>query len=147
MPVYKHILLTTDLDDTSHVTIEKTRELLNALEDARVTLIHTIEPTPAYGYPGSLLESPIIDQAKQEMARLGESLHIPATDQRIEFGSIKTEILKVAKELKVDLIVVGNHGRHGLARLLLDSSANSISHDAQCDVLTVQTNHNHKNRH
>lgn len=136
MPVYKHVLLATDLDETSNVVIEKARSLAETF-GARITLIHTIEPTPAYGYPGSLLESPVIDQAKQEMAKIGESLQVAKEDQRIEFGSVKTEVLKVAEELNVDLIIVGNHGRHGLARLLLDSSANSISHDAKCDVLTV----------
>ncbi|MEO1899758.1 MAG: universal stress protein, partial [Methylococcales bacterium] len=36
-----------------------------------------------------------------------------------------------------DLIVVGSHGRHGLA-LLLGSTANGVLHHAVCDVLAVR---------
>ena len=39
--------------------------------------------------------------------------------------------------LLLDLIVIGSHGRHGLA-LLLGSTANSVLHHARCDVLAVR---------
>ncbi len=42
----------------------------------------------------------------------------------------------MAKEHDCDLIVVGSHGRHGLA-LLLGSTANDVLHGAPCDVLAV----------
>ena len=38
---------------------------------------------------------------------------------------------------RFDLIVVGSHGRHGLA-LLLGSTANDVLHGAPCDVLAVR---------
>lgn len=136
MPLYKHILLATDLDESSEAAVEKACDLAEEFH-AELTLVHTIEPTPAYGYPGTVLESPVIKEAAKELEHLGEKLQVPKDNQRIEFGSVKHEVLKVAKELKVDLIIIGNHGRHGIARLLMDSSANAISHDAQCDVLTV----------
>lgn len=44
---------------------------------------------------------------------------------------------RLAKEQRCDLIVVGSHGRHGLA-LLLGSTANDILHGAPCDVLAVR---------
>ena len=43
----------------------------------------------------------------------------------------------VADEAGADLIVVGSHGRHGLA-LLLGSTANGVLHGAMCDVLAVR---------
>lgn len=52
-------------------------------------------------------------------------------------GSPKLEIVRVAEERQVDLIVVGSHGRHGLA-LLLGSTANGVLHHAKCDVLAVR---------
>ncbi len=42
-----------------------------------------------------------------------------------------------AKQDNIDLIVVGSHGRHGLA-LLLGSTANGVLHGANCDVLAVR---------
>jgi len=56
-------------------------------------------------------------------------------------GSPKTEIIRVAQENGVDLIVVGSHGRHGLA-LLLGSTANGVLHYAPCDVLAVRLQDN-----
>ena len=56
-------------------------------------------------------------------------------------GSPKTEIVRVANEHKVDLIIVGSHGRHGLA-LLLGSTANGVLHHATCDVLAVRLRDN-----
>ena len=43
----------------------------------------------------------------------------------------------IAQSKKVDLIVVGSHGRHGLG-LLLGATANGVLHGANCDVLTVR---------
>jgi len=43
----------------------------------------------------------------------------------------------VADEQGADLIIVGSHGRHGLA-LLLGSTANGVLHGAACDVLAVR---------
>ena len=44
---------------------------------------------------------------------------------------------RVAEEQSCDLIVVGSHGRHGLA-LLLGSTANDVLHGAPCDVIAVR---------
>jgi universal stress protein A len=52
-------------------------------------------------------------------------------------GSPKLEIVRVAEENNVDLIIVGSHGKHGIA-LLLGSTANGVLHHAKCDVLAVR---------
>lgn len=52
-------------------------------------------------------------------------------------GSTKHEVLHLAKELNVDLIVTGSHGKHGVA-LFLGSTATAILHGAECDVLIVK---------
>lgn len=137
MASYSHILYATDLSESSKEANAKVVELAKA-NGARLTLVHIIEPIPAYGYPGFAdLESPVIDQAKQELAKLGQEINVPEQDQHIEFGSVKTQVLHIADDLKVDLIVIGSHGRHGLSRLL-GSSAHAIVHGANCDVLTVR---------
>ena len=48
------------------------------------------------------------------------------------------EIIKVAKEKEVDLIVMGTHGRTGLAHVLIGSVAEKVVHHANCPVLTVK---------
>jgi nucleotide-binding universal stress UspA family protein len=48
------------------------------------------------------------------------------------------EIIKIAKEKDVDLIVLGTHGRTGLAHVLIGSVAEKVVHHAHCPVLTIK---------
>lgn len=137
MSLYKHILLATDLSDTCGEVNRKAMEMAKAF-GAKISIIHTIEPIPAYGYPGIAdLESPMIDSATKEMEKVATALGIEKADRYIEFGSVKAQVLRIAEEKNVDLIVVGSHGRHGLSRLL-GSSASGIVHGADCDVMTIR---------
>jgi nucleotide-binding universal stress UspA family protein len=54
-------------------------------------------------------------------------------------GSAAPEIVRFAKERDIDLIVVGTHGRGGLAHVLLGSVAEKVVRKAPCPVLTVRT--------
>ena len=49
-----------------------------------------------------------------------------------------TEIAQLAADLEADLVVVGTHGRHGIARLLLGSVAEAVVRLAPCPVLVVR---------
>jgi universal stress protein A len=62
---------------------------------------------------------------------------VASADRRVEIGNTGHTILRVADELGVDLILVGSHGRHGLA-VLLGSTARSVLNGARCDVLAVR---------
>ena len=60
-------------------------------------------------------------------------------DYRLHEGDAATEILHVAGEVHADLIVMGTHGRSGLARLLIGSVAEYVLRKADCPVLTLKT--------
>ena len=62
---------------------------------------------------------------------------IADVQQSVEVGSVKHEILRFAEEQDCDLIVIGAHGRHGVATLL-GSTANAVLHGTKCDVLCVR---------
>ena len=62
---------------------------------------------------------------------------LPDDQMQIAFGHPRQEIHRVATDQQCDLIVVGSHGRHGLA-LLLGSTANDVLHGAPCDVIAVR---------
>ena len=87
------------------------------------------------------LNEELMDAAKKRLAELGKQLSIPEDRQFLEMGSTKLEIVATAEEQHVDLIVLGSHGRHGLA-LLLGSTANGVLHHAKCDVLAVRLKDN-----
>ncbi len=54
-------------------------------------------------------------------------------------GSAPDEIVRVAKEVGCDLIVMGTHGRTGLARLLMGNTAESVAPEAHCPVIIVKS--------
>ena len=87
------------------------------------------------------LTAELMAGAKKRLAKLAEKLGVTEDRLWLEMGSPKTEIIRVAEENKVDLIVVGSHGRHGLG-LLLGSTANGVLHHATCDVLAVRLQDN-----
>ena len=53
-------------------------------------------------------------------------------------GEAASEIVRVAKERDVDLIVISSHGRTGLGRILFGSTAESVVRHASCPVLVVK---------
>ncbi|MNG25866.1 hypothetical protein D3C84_1107770 [compost metagenome] len=86
----------------------------------------------------SQLQQQQFDQAKERMDRLFVKYpDIKRGDSHLTYGQPRQEIHQLAKENACDLIVVGSHGRHGLA-LLLGSTANDVLHGAPCDVLAVR---------
>ncbi|MFA5959421.1 MAG: universal stress protein [Tatlockia sp.] len=138
--MYKRVLFATDFDEVGIKAAHKAKKIADE-NKADLLLVHVVEPIPAYAYPGfagfAEVEVSIREQAEKELALLAKELGVDAKHCLIEFGSTKNEILRVAEEKKVDLIVTGSHGKHGLA-LLLGSTANSILHGAECDVLIVR---------
>jgi universal stress protein A len=79
----------------------------------------------------------MVEAAKLRLGRLAEDLAVPGERQWVEVGSPKAEIVRVAAEQNFDLIVIGTHGRHGIG-VLLGSTASSVIHHADCDVLVVR---------
>jgi nucleotide-binding universal stress UspA family protein len=60
-------------------------------------------------------------------------------EYRLEYAeSASDEILRIADEIRCDLIVLGTHGRTGVSRLLMGSVAEQIVRRAKCPVLTVR---------
>lgn len=53
-------------------------------------------------------------------------------------GYAATEILRLAKEAQIDLIVMGSHGLTGLAHVLFGSTTDRVVRKAHCSVLTVR---------
>ncbi|MCH2098372.1 MAG: universal stress protein [Pseudomonadales bacterium] len=141
MAGYEHLLLAVDLTEESMPVAEQARALATAF-GSKLSIIHVIEPLSlAYGgdIPMDLssVQDQIHDQAKGHLAEFASRLDIAPDDQYLIFGRPESEIHRVAKCKDVDLVVVGSHGRHGIA-LLLGSTANAVLHGATCDVLAVR---------
>jgi universal stress protein A len=143
MESYRNILLATDFNEHSIQVGERAKDLALKYE-ADLSVLHVVENLPigdaSYGpiVPFDIdLTDQMVDAARQRLASLGNLLGIAEERQHVEIGSPKGEIIRLAEELKIDLIVVGSHGRHGIS-LLLGSTASSVIHHAKCDVLAVR---------
>jgi universal stress protein A len=147
--MYKHILFATELIETKNHIEEKVAEL-QQLTQAKLSVIHVVEPIPNDYYGGVYGTIPGLDpvdslsttklletQAKKLLQPLVKRLNIAEQALHIPIGQTSGEILSFAEKENVDLIITGSHGVHGL-KLLLGSTANAILHGAKCDVLAVR---------
>ncbi len=138
---YARILLAIDLTEESAQVSQRAQAIANAF-NAELHVMHVIEPLSlAYGgdvpMDLSAVQEQIHTQAQAQLTEYCQQLGVPAAQQHLVFGRPESEIHRLAKELQIQLVVVGSHGRHGLA-LLLGSTANSVLHGAPCDVLAVR---------
>ncbi len=76
----------------------------------------------------------VTDAVRERAARHG----IAPDHVAVLYGRPASEINAQAERINADLILIGAHGRHGLPRVLLGSTANAVLHGAPCDVLTVR---------
>jgi universal stress protein A len=139
---YQHILIAVDLSEECTPVLQRAEEIARNTK-ARLSIVHIIEPM-AMAFGGdvpmdlTLIQQQQFEQAKTSLAKLAEQYPDISEDQRhLIFGQPRQEIHRLATEHECDLIVVGSHGRHGLA-LLLGSTANDVLHGAPCDVLAVR---------
>ncbi|MDZ5602345.1 universal stress protein [Pseudomonas sp. RP23018S] len=139
---YIHLLVAVDLTEECDPVIKRAMAIAKA-DNTKVSLVHIVEPM-AMAFGGdvpmdlSQLQQQQFDQAKERMDRLfAKYPDIQRGDSELKYGQPRQEIHQLAKDLHCDLIVVGSHGRHGLA-LLLGSTANDVLHGAPCDVLAVR---------
>ena len=147
MDSYQHILLAVDFYENNNVVVNRAQDLVNKYQ-AKLSIIHVVDNMPIAdtGYGADIpfnidLTTELMASAKKSLIKMGEKLAVTEDRQWLEMGSPKLEIIRVANENGVDLIVVGSHGRHGLA-LLLGSTANGVLHHATCDVLAVRLQDN-----
>ena len=137
----KNILVAVDTSDEAKQVLEAAIELGRCFE-ANLSLIHVVEPVvteSSYDLINTVpleMDDLLVKHAEDFLASLKKDL-APDISSRVEVGSVKAEILRQARENNVDLIVVGSHGRHGLA-LLLGSTANALLHGAPCNVYVVR---------
>jgi len=138
---YSHILAAVDLTVESKSVAQRACSLSKAF-NAELSCIHVIEPLSlAYGgdipMDLSTIQEQIQETAKNHLAEFARTLGIDQKNQYLVFGRPEIEIHNLAEQIDADLIVVGSHGRHGLA-LIFGSTSTGVLHGAGCDVLAVR---------
>jgi universal stress protein A len=148
MAAYRHILFAADLQPHDDSPVADRVEQMVAESGAKLSLIHVIEQlTYSYGEPfvsANYLEwqSELEETAKTNLKKYAERFSVPEERQYLPTGRPQDLILAVAKKADVDLIILGSHGRSGIAKLVLGSTANGVLQGAHCDVLAVRFSEN-----
>jgi nucleotide-binding universal stress UspA family protein len=141
----KKILIPTDFSDHSDQALRWGASLAEKYS-ALMLLLHVIPPAmEEVSTHGSASEEIIMELEAKVEARLYEIALTDLDDTRpvevkIAVGKPAEEILRVAGEEEVDLIVMGAHGHSGLAHALLGSTAETVLRTAPCPVFTVRDN-------
>ncbi len=131
------ILHPTDLSEAAATTFQVARALARDYA-ARLVALHVLPPL-------SDTAAAALEPARcwaEEGAKMRRLCPV-GLGLRVEYRQVEEApaagILRVAGNLGCDLIVIGTHGRTGLARLLLGSVADEVLREAPCPVLTVRT--------
>lgn len=141
MSQYQKIIVAIDLSEDSDEVVQRARGIAGE-SGAEMHLIHVIEPL-SFAYGGDIpmdfsgIQDEIHQQATNQLQRFGETYGFDSEHRHIVLGKPEVEIHTAAEEKDADLIVVGSHGRYGLA-LLMGSTAKGVLRGATCDVLAVR---------
>lgn len=134
------ILVPVDFEGASMRALEVAKELGSSL-GAEVVLAH-IYQVPMFTYPG--LEPALLPTFTVEVSnaakRAVEQLAASTGGLRalLREGDPATEIIAAARELGARMIVMGTHGRGGLAHLFLGSVAEKVMRESDVPVMTVR---------
>ena len=145
MATIKRILVPTDFSETADAALAYAKPLAAQL-GARLHLVHVFSDPyvlPAYA-PDVYAEVPAVlrEEALEQIADELRRRACTSTGERTVtatlVGLTTKELVRYANENDIDLIVMGTHGRHGVAHLLLGSVAELMVRVAPCPVLTVR---------
>jgi len=142
---WEKILCPVDFSEVSNGALRLAAALAQTC-GASLTLIHVVEPivAPADFTFGPLttgeVEDKLTERSMKAASELAATLDMPKerVSCRVERGRASGEIVRVAHELKADVIVMGTHGYTGMAHVLLGSTAERVIRKAPCPVLTIR---------
>ncbi len=141
---FRTIVVPFDFSDSARQALDTARSISKSAGPAHLVLVH------AYFVPAELdtlaqrAPEPILQVVSAQASEDLEKVLIDLQNDGIsaEFyahhGSPDRIIVDVASEKHADLIVMGTHGRTGLAHVLLGSVAERVLRTAPCPVITVR---------
>jgi nucleotide-binding universal stress UspA family protein len=150
MSEIKRILVPTDFSEPADAALTYAIDLAANL-GATVSLVHVFDDPFAGGgvYTGEYVPMPaemraeIVADLRRRLADAVSKRGHSELNPELLIGPTARTIVDGARERNVDLIVMGTHGRGGLAHLLLGSVAERVVRSAACPVLIVRPSAGH----
>jgi nucleotide-binding universal stress UspA family protein len=133
-----NVLVAVDFDEASNVALRYARTLAGSF-GARLHVLHVME--------NLFLRAMANDPRAIEAGTTKRLLDVLTDEDRTKLHAVPVirksdepadEIVKYAKAEQIDLIVMGTHGRPGVAHLLMGSVAEKVVRTAPCPVLTLR---------
>ena len=142
---FKKILCPTDFSEAAFVALKRAEELARHFA-AELIVAHVIPTLPGpHSFPDP--QAPLkfdVPLFQQELAIKAEQMlkdlvshHKVETRNLVTTGEAAPEILRIAQQEHVDLIVIASHGLTGWRRLVFGSVAEKVVRQATCPVLTI----------
>jgi nucleotide-binding universal stress UspA family protein len=140
----KNILVPTDFSPASKKAFSYALRLAEQL-GSELTLLHVLEPETPLTLAGrpvtaafSEVELADMEKSLRAMADEAESAGIAGAKSIVRTGVATHEIIEVAKELDIDLIVIATHGFTAWKHFAIGSTAERVARAAPCPVLVVR---------
>jgi universal stress protein A len=136
MKNYHHLLLAIDIYEDDHFLLEEALKLAEH-HHGKLTIMHVapqLVSSVPYAYD---FQAAVLEHARKALADLQAQYQFAADQVILREGRASDEIVKLAIEIKADMIICGSHGKHGFG-LLLGSTANGVLHQSPVDVLTIR---------
>lgn len=138
----KRILVPTDFSEHAGNAVRYGCEFAARFE-AELHLLHVIEMIPVMYHEGIVFSPDSEVQLREHAEATLET--VPGDDWTDRLSIVRStvqghplvEIIRYAKASETDLLIIGTHGRTGLAHMLLGSNAEKIVRKAPCPVMTV----------
>ncbi|MDJ0731253.1 MAG: universal stress protein [Crocosphaera sp.] len=141
-----NLLVAVDCSESTEKVVNKAQEIAKALL-AKLWLIHVAQPEPDFvGYdtgPQTVRDyvAKTFHAEHSQIQKIAEKLRnegIETTALLIQGSTVET-IIKEAKKLEVDIIIMGSHGRNPISELFLGSVSKGVISQSDCPILIVPT--------
>ena len=138
---FRKVLVAVDGSELATAAVRAAADLASGL-GGELAIVSVFDPRVVMsieGGPSALdLVGILRDDARRSVDEAAkEAAACPPVERMVREGAPGTEIRAAAAEWKADLIAIGTHGRGGLKRLLLGSTAEAVVRHAPCPVLVV----------
>jgi nucleotide-binding universal stress UspA family protein len=137
------LICATDFSQQGRAAADMAAGLARVLGDS-VCLVHVVDPTPLLGMefgPGTgSWENALRDAAARELAQEAKRLasHGVVIESRVEVGSVVERLRALVDEKQVRLVVLGSHGRKGVAHFFVGSVAEDMARTSRCPVVVTR---------
>jgi nucleotide-binding universal stress UspA family protein len=147
MPQLRRIMHATDFSSASSAAFKRAVAMAKA-DRAQLIIAHVMTP-PSLAIPGEGYVSPRLYEDLETSARAQAQKRLDAVVAKARKAGVRAtglllegvpheRIARAARAKKADLLVIGTHGRTGLAKFFLGSVASRLVASAACPVLTVR---------